>query len=286
MEKVVVITGGNSGIGLAMAHQLAARGARVCLACRNQAKAAEARDLILAKTPSARIELYSLDLASFASIRQFASELAGRHDHIDVLINNAGAAPLTQQFTQEGFEMQFGGNYLGPFLLTHLLLPLLQAGVQHKGEARIVNVASIMHMFGRIRPDTFRGMKRYSPGSAYAQSKLANLMFSNALARRLPTGVTSQAMHPGGVDSEIWRDLPRPVYLMLKPFLITPERAGRLGADLALSAEHAGVNGGYYTAQWPRPLSRTARSHEAQDELYAASCELAGIPGLPVVRQG
>lgn len=284
MQKIVVITGGNSGIGLAMAQELAARGARLCLACRNMGKAAAARDLILAQTPSAHVELYTLDLASFASIRHFADELATRHPQVDVLINNAGAAPLSQQFTADGFELQFGANYLGHFLLTHLLLPLLRAAVQAKGEARVVHVASIAHMAGRIRPDTFRGRERYSPGAAYAQSKLANLMFSNALARRLPTGVTSQAFHPGGVDSEIWRELPRLAYLALKPFLITPARAGRLGADLALSPAHARENGGYYSAQWPRPVSRTARSQVAQDELYALSCELTGVNGLTVVR--
>lgn len=284
MDKIVVITGGNSGIGLAMAQEIAARGARLCLACRHQGKAAAARDQILSRTPGARVELYELDLASFDSIRAFAERLSADHPHVDVLLNNAGAAPLTQQFTREGFELQFGGNYLGHFLLTHLLLPRLAAAVQVKGEARVVHVASIAHLFGRIRPETFRGMPRYSPGAAYAQSKLANLMFSNALARRLPTGVTSQAFHPGGVDSEIWRDLPRLAYLALKPFLITPERAGRLGADLALSAEHARENGGYYSAQWPRPLSRTARSHEAQDELYRLSCELTGVEALPLQR--
>lgn len=284
MEKVVVITGGNSGIGLAMAEELAARGARLCLACRNLDKAEAARKQILARAPGAHVELHRLDLASFDSIRAFVAELGERVPHIDALVNNAGAAPLTQQFTAEGFELQFGANYLGHFLLTHLLLPRLQAAVQLKGEARIVHVASIAHMLGRIRPDTFRGMPRYRPGAAYAQSKLANLMFSNALARRLPGGVTSQAFHPGGVDSEIWRDLPRPVYLLLKPFLISPERAGRLGADLAVSPEHARENGGYYSTQWPRPVSRTARSHAAQDELYRASCELTGLAGLPVQR--
>lgn len=284
MQKTVVITGGNSGIGLAMAQEVAARGARVCLACRNLDKAAAARDLILARTPSAAVELHALDLASFASIRRFAAEIGARHPAIDVLINNAGAAPLTQQFTEEGFELQFGANYLGHFLLTHLLLPRLEAAVQAKGEARIVHVASIAHMLGRIRPDTFRGMARYSPAAAYAQSKLANLMFSNALARRLPAGVSSQAFHPGGVDSEIWRDLPRLAYLALKPFLISPARAGTLGADLALAPEHARRSGGYYSAQWPRPVSATARDTAAQDALYTLSCELAGVQGLAPAR--
>lgn len=282
MKKLALITGGNSGIGLAMARQLAMRGVAVCLACRNQDKAAAARDLILQLAPGAQVELHVLDLASFASIRRFAEQFAAQHAQLDVLINNAGAAPLTRQFTAEGFELQFGANYLGHFLLTHLLLPQLQATAGARGEARIVHVASIAHMLGRLDERSFRGQTRYRPGAAYAQSKLANLMFSNALARRLPPGITSQAFHPGGVDSAIWRDFPKPVYLALKPFLISPERAGALGADLAVSPEHAGRNGGYYSVQWPRPVSRTARDAERQDWLYQKSCELTGVTPLPL----
>lgn len=280
MSKRVVITGGNSGIGLAMAQELAAQGVAVCLACRNLDKAAAAKAELLARTPGAEVEIFSLDLASFAAIRQFAQDFTARHARLDALINNAGAVPLSQRFTEEGFELQFGANYLGHFLLTHLLLPPLEAAARANGEARIVHVASIAHMVGRIDPQSFRGVQRYRPFRLYAQSKLANLMFSNALARRLPRGVSSQAMHPGGVDSEIWRELPRPAYLALKPFLISPARAGRLGAALAVGPEHAGETGGYFTAQWPRPMSRTARNREAQEALYRMSCERAGIEGL------
>jgi NAD(P)-dependent dehydrogenase (short-subunit alcohol dehydrogenase family) len=283
MQKTVVITGGNSGIGFATARELVRSGAIVCLACRNAERAGAARDALLREVPAARVEFYQLDLASFASVRQFVQDFSARHEHLDVLINNAGAAPLSQQFTEEGFELQFGANYLGHFLLTHLLLPLLQTTAALRNEARVVHVASIAHMLGRLEETSFRGVERYRPDRAYAQSKLANLMFNFALARRLPMGVSSQALHPGGVDSEIWRELPKLAYLALKPFLIPPERAGRLATELALSAEYFGKSGGYFSAQWPRPVSRTARSRERQDWLYRRSCELTGVETLVAI---
>ena len=281
MPKTVVVTGANSGIGLAMAHELAARGATVCLACRNQAKAEAAREEIVRRTPGAEVDVLSLDLASFEHIHRFATDLAARHERVDALINNAGASPLKQQFTAEGFELQFGANYLGPFLLTHLLLPQLRRAAEQTGDARIVHVASVAHNIGRIDPDTFRGRSKYRPFPAYAQSKLANLMFNYALARRLPDGLSTHAMHPGGVDSDIYRELPRPVHAALRPFLISADRAGRLGTELALSSEYRDRSGEYLTAQRPNPVSRRARDVAAQEVLYAESAVLAGVEPLP-----
>lgn len=280
MSKTVLITGGNSGIGLAAAHELAARGATVCLACRDQTKAAQARSEILQRTPGAQVELYALDLASFAKIRAFVETFAQRHDRLDALVNNAGAAPTQQQQTADGFELQFGANYLGPVLLTHLLLPLLQRAVQATGEARIVHLASIAHNLGRIDPATFRSRSRYHVLGAYAQSKLGNLLFSNVLARRLPPGITSQALHPGGVASPIYRDLPKWQYALMRPFLIGPEPAAKLIAELALAPERKGQTGGYYSIQHPKLVSRAARDEALQDRLYAQSCELAGVAPL------
>ncbi|TJZ79390.1 SDR family NAD(P)-dependent oxidoreductase [Rhodococcus oryzae] len=281
MPKTVVVTGANSGIGLAMAHELAARGATVCLACRNQAKAEAAREEIARRTPGAKVDVLSLDLSSFEHIHRFATDLAARHERVDALINNAGASPLKQQFTAEGFELQFGANYLGPFLLTHLLLPQLRLAAEQTGDARIVHVASVAHNIGRIDADTFRGRSKYRPFPAYAQSKLANLMFNYALARRLPDGLSTHAMHPGGVDSDIYRELPRAVHAALRPFLISADRAGRLGAELALSPEYRERSGEYLTAQRPNPVSRRARDVAAQEALYAESAVLAGVEPLP-----
>jgi NAD(P)-dependent dehydrogenase (short-subunit alcohol dehydrogenase family) len=284
MRKTVVITGGNSGIGLAIAHEVAQRGATVCLACRDQSKAAAARDAILARTPGAEVELYKLDLSSFGAIRQFVREFNTRHERLDALVNNAGAVPTKQQFTAEGFELQFGGNYLGPFLLTHLMLPALQEaarqGEQGQGEARIVHMASIAHTLGKIKLETAKGRKPYLVLPTYAQSKLANLMFSNTLARKLPQGITSQAMHPGGVASPLYRDLPSWQYAFLKPFLIGPERAGVLAAELALDAKRKGETGGYFSIQHPRIETRAARDQAMQDQLYAQSCAWTGVNPL------
>ncbi|MGC4060510.1 MAG: SDR family NAD(P)-dependent oxidoreductase [Aquabacterium sp.] len=294
MSKTVVVTGGNSGIGLAIAHDLAKRGATVCLACRDQVKATAARAEILRSTPGATVELYELDLASFDKIRAFVANFASRHDRLDALINNAGAVPTRQQFTAEGFELQFGGNYLGPFLLTHLLMPLLQVAADEggpgKGDARIVHMASIAHTIGRIDLDTAKGRKPYWVLPAYAQSKLANLMFSMALARKLPKGITSQAMHPGAVASPLYRDLPAWQYAVIKPlfFMIGPERAGKLAGELALDPKRQGETGGYFSIQQPRILSATARNRALQDVLYQQSCEWTGVTpltGVAVTRQ-
>lgn len=292
MSKTVVITGGNSGIGLAIAHDLAKRGATVCLACRDQVKAAAAREEILRSSPGATVELYELDLASFDKIRAFVANFASRHDRLDALINNAGAVPTRQQFTAEGFELQFGGNYLGPFLLTHLLMPLLQVAADEggpgRGDARIVHLSSIAHTIGRIDLDTAKGRKPYRVLPAYAQSKLGNLMFSMALARRLPKGITSQAMHPGGVASPLYRDIPGWQYAVMKPFLIGPEQAGKLAGELAVDPKRQGETGGYFSIQHPRILTATARNRALQDVLYQQSCAWAGVApltGSAVTRQ-
>jgi NAD(P)-dependent dehydrogenase (short-subunit alcohol dehydrogenase family) len=284
MRKTVVVTGGNSGIGLAMAHELARQGATVCLACRDQSKAAAARDEIVQRTPGAQVELYTLDLSSFDAIHAFVRAFSQRHDRLDALINNAGALPVRQQFTKEGFELQFGANYLGPFLLTHLLMPLLQvaadAGGRGQGDARIVHLASIAHNLGRIDLGTAKGRKPYRVMPAYAQSKLANLMFSNTLARKLPAGITSQAMHPGGVTSPIYRDLPRWQYAVMRPFLIGPERPGKFATELAIGSSRRGENGGYFSIQHPRIVSRLATDQALQEALYQQSCTWAGVAPL------
>ncbi|WP_100514891.1 SDR family NAD(P)-dependent oxidoreductase [Mycobacteroides abscessus] len=278
--KTVVITGANAGIGLASAHRLAAGGHSIVMACRNQQKAQQARDQILAATPGAQIDIMSLDLSSFERIYRFAGELAAQHPQIDVLVNNAGASPMRQSKTDERFELQWGANYLGPFLLTHLLLPQLQAS--RSGDARVIHLASVAHSVGRINEKTWHGRRFYFTFSAYAQSKMGNLMFSNALARRLPDGVTSNALHPGNVRSEIWREIPQPVRSLVMLALITPERPSQLIADMAVSEEHRGRNGDYLAAQTPSPVRRYTKNLAAQDNLYAKSCALVGVEPLPV----
>ena len=274
--KTVVITGGNAGIGLATAKQIAQQGQRVILACRDQGKAERARQEITQAVRGAEVLVYALDLASFDSIRAFAAKLTQDHPAIDVLINNAGVYPTKQQFTREKFELQFGVNYLGHFLLTHLLLPALN----NAGDARIIHLSSIMHNLGKIDFDSFNGRKRYSATGAYAQSKLANLVFSNELARRLPASVTSNAVHPGGVDSEIYRDLPVLLYRILKPFLISADRAGQFVAAMALAENWNGKTGQFKSAHGPLPVARASRNTELSRRLYEESCGLTGVGPL------
>lgn len=275
--KTVLITGGNSGIGLACAHEAATRGARVCIASRDQKKSEIAKAAIEKAVPGAQVELFRLDLGSLAAIRAFAAEFLAKHDTLDALINNAGANLETQRFTADGYEMQFGGNYLGPFLLTHLLLPALEKS----GDGRVVNMASMIHLFGRIDRATWRGRKRYIGVMAYAQSKLGNILFSHALARRMAgKGVTSNAMHPGGVNTNIYDDLPNWISGMIRPFLIGPDKAARLACDFALAPEHRNTTGTYRTVQQPSLQSGKARNVALQEELYAESCALVGIEPL------
>jgi NAD(P)-dependent dehydrogenase (short-subunit alcohol dehydrogenase family) len=275
-RKTVLITGGNAGIGLAIATEIAGNGTQVILACRNQTKAAQAREKILAISPATDIQIYPLDLASFASIKKLSDQFLVDHSKLDVLINNAGAFPMKQEFTKEGFEFQFGVNYLGHVLLTHLLLPALK----NVTEARIIHLSSIMHNFGSIDFDSFRGAKKYSGFTAYCQSKLANLLFSNELARRLPLTVTSNAVHPGGVDSDIYHEWSKIIYAVMKPFLITPERAALLVTKMSLSDEWRGISGKFKSAHGPLPVSRAGRDSELSRRLYEESCRLTGVNPL------
>lgn len=276
--KTVLITGGNTGIGLATAQAIAAQGHRVALACRDMAKAEQAKQKILAGSPSADVRLYALDLASFDSIKNFSAAFLSDFPSFDVLITNAGVVPRTQQFTQEGFELQFGVNYLGHFLLTHLLLP----GMAEVKEARIVHLSSIMHHFGKIDFGSFRGEKKYSEIGAYGQSKLANLMFSNELAKRLPSNILSNAVHPGGVDSDIYRELPKLLHQFLRLFLISTARAGKYVANMAVGDDWAGRNGEFKSAHGPLPIAKRSNDKQMSEKLYNTSAQLCGVAPIAV----
>ncbi len=196
-DRTFVITGANSGIGLEAARVLAHKGARVVLACRSAEKATAALDGIRAGRADARVEAMSLDLASLASVRSFADALAARlPDGFDVLVNNAGVMALPRRLTADGFEMQFGTNHLGHFALTGLALPLLAK----RAGARVVNVSSGVHWGGRVNFDDLMGERAYNRWTAYFQSKLANLLFTRELNKRLAAKQPSTialAAHPG-----------------------------------------------------------------------------------------
>lgn len=202
--RTAIVTGANAGLGYETALGLAKTGMRVVLACRDAEKAGVARERILAEVPGADLGLIPLDLASLADVRRFADEFRAAHERLDILVNNAGLMVPPYSLTEDGFESQFGVNYLGHFLLTDLLIDLLP----DTPESRVVTVSSLAHRFGKIHFDDLQWEKAYSKWPAYGQSKLACLMFALELQRRLEAAgsrVLSVAAHPGSSRTELQR---------------------------------------------------------------------------------
>ncbi|QFU76870.1 SDR family oxidoreductase [Halioglobus maricola] len=240
--KRVLITGGNSGIGLVAARELASRGAEVVLACRDSEKTLAALEVIGAGAEIAPVNL-PVDLASFTSVRQLAENFLGKYDRLDVLINNAGTMPSKQVITEDGFEMQMAVNHLSHFLLTHLLLDCLKASAP----ARVVNVSSMLHKKSEMDLATFTGFDKYKMQAAYNQSKLANMMFTVELAERLAgSGVTVNALHPGAVATDIVRSFPWVVQKIVGLLFISPEKGALTTIKLAGDPEMENVSGKYY----------------------------------------
>jgi retinol dehydrogenase 12 len=200
--KIVVITGANSGIGKETAVDLAKRGGKIYIACRDQQRANAALKEIKERSGSENVHFLQLDLASMDSIRTFSRKFHELESQLHILICNAGIMACPKGLTKDGFEMQLGTNHLGHFLLTNLLLDLLKAGAP----SRVVVVSSLFHIVGKIRRSDLMGEKFYFRWFAYASSKLANILFARELAKRLEgTGITVNSLHPGAVHSELQR---------------------------------------------------------------------------------
>ena len=282
--QVIAITGGNSGIGKEAAVSLARMGATVVFTARNPAKGEAALTDIRQRSGSSTVELMALDLADFASIRSFASELLERFDRLDVLVDNAGGIISEQAHTTEGFELTFGANHLGHFLLVELLRDRLV----HSAPSRVITVSSLAHRyaFHGLSFDDLQSDLGYSSMDVYAKSKLANLMFSNELARRLDgTGVTSNTLHPGAIRSgfgrsEGSRGLDRAVMIIGAPFLRSAKSGSKTIVYLASSPDVAGATGGYYVRKKLHKPSKHARDQAAARRLWDASESLiAGAGG-------
>ncbi|XP_061435777.1 retinol dehydrogenase 12-like [Lethenteron reissneri] len=274
--KTVIITGANTGIGKETALDLAKRGARVILACRDVEKGNAVAVDIRVKTHNPQVLVRKLDLSSVASIREFAERINKEEEKLNILINNAGLiCPFSK--TAEGFEMQFGVNHLGHFLLTHLLEDL----IKRSAPARIINVSSFVHAYGSIHFEDPNYERRfYNRHSAYCQSKLANVMFTREHARRLKgTGVTVNSLHPGSVMTDLQRHVGvvRAIQRILWPISKTPAQGAQTSIHCAVAEELANVTGVYFSDCAPKNVSSLASDDAAAQKLWTLSCKLLGI---------
>jgi NAD(P)-dependent dehydrogenase (short-subunit alcohol dehydrogenase family) len=285
--RVAVITGANTGLGYETALALAAHGAHVVLAVRNLDKGKDAAARITATSPDADIALQELDLTSLASIRAAADQLRSEYDRIDLLINNAGVMYTPKSTTKDGFELQFGTNHLGHFAFTGLLLDRLLS----VDGSRVVTVSSIGHRIGAdIHFDDLQWERRYNRVAAYGQAKLANLLFTYELQRRLaPHGTTiAAAAHPGMSDTELMRNMPAPLVTAFDRVAPLVAQNAAIGAlpTLRAATDPAVLGGQYYgpdglgqTRGYPKLVASSARSHDVdvQRRLWAVSEELTGV---------
>jgi NAD(P)-dependent dehydrogenase (short-subunit alcohol dehydrogenase family) len=269
--RVALITGANTGIGLVTARELAAQGAQVFVACRSAERAQAAIDTIVPVAGGPRPEALSLDLSDFDSIRQCASAFLARGLPLHLLINNAGLGG-GRGLTKSGFELAFGVNHMGHFLLTQLLLERIRASAP----ARIVTVASKAHY--RAKDIDWNAVRQPTATRSgfpeYGVSKLANVLFSAELSRRLAgSGVTTYALHPGVVASDIWRKVPWPLRALIKLAMITTEEGAKTSLYCATAPEVVNATGLYYDRCRPKEPSRIAQDQALAAELWKHSQE-------------
>jgi NAD(P)-dependent dehydrogenase (short-subunit alcohol dehydrogenase family) len=282
--KVVVVTGSNMGIGLETAVGVAAQEATTVMACRNQAKAERAAQEVTRRTWNDDVHVVPLDLADLTSVRQAADVIARRWGRLDVLVNNAGGTWSARQGTVQGIEYTFGVNHLGPFYLTNLLLPQLRAAAP----SRIVTLTSVGHhaAFNGMRFDDLQSERGYDGMEAYCRSKLANVLFTRELSKRLdPAEVTANAVHPGPVRSGFGMDGDLTGVMawglkVVRPFEISPKRGARTSIHLATSPEVAGKSGLYWVRSKPGHMSRRARDEESAARLWSESEDLLSSVGF------
>jgi NAD(P)-dependent dehydrogenase (short-subunit alcohol dehydrogenase family) len=291
--RVAIVTGSNSGLGLVSARELARAGASVVLACRDTHKGEAAYHEILTSAPGSQVEVAALDLASLDSVRSFAKRFKDEHDGIDLLINNAGVMAPPRRQTADGFELQFGTNHLGHFALTGLLIDLMKG----RSDARIVTVSSGAHRMGRIAFDDLQGERKYRRWGAYGQSKLANLLFSFELDRRLRaagSSVRSMAAHPGYAATNLQSAAaPTVDRLLMSVTNRLVAQSAEMGALPTLyAATYPGLEGGVYIGPdgfleqrgYPKQVAAkpTAGDKEVARKLWDVSEELTSVHFPPL----
>jgi retinol dehydrogenase-14 len=279
--KTVLVTGGTGGIGKATAVGLAALGARVGITGRDQARGEAAAADIRAASGNPAVDVYTADLSWQAQVRRLAGEVLDTYPRLDVLVNNVGGFWAHRHVTADGLEHTFALNHLAPFLLTHLLLDRLTASAP----ARVVTVSSGAHATGRIDFADLHGSATYSGQRAYNASKLANIMFTYELARRLDgTGVTATVLHPGVVNTRFGAEDQagiKAILPLLRPFLKTPTAGAATTIYLASSPQVDGVTGRYYANRKPKTSAKASYDTAAAARLWQVSADLVGITAAP-----
>ena len=273
--KVAIVTGANSGMGMATVEALSDKGAAVIMLCRNEERGREAL-LKLTEKRQRKLDLILCDLGDFESVRNFVAAVKEKYDHIDILVNNAGFISLDRQETKEGLERQFGINHIGHFLLTMELLELMGKG------SRIVNVASGAHKTGKIYFDDINLKKGFNVVKAYSQSKLANVLFTRELARRVADrGITVNCCHPGAVATNIGIDrdtgFGKTITGLLKPFFQTPMQGARTAIFLASDKSVENISGGYFYKCKIAKSSKRSKDKKLAKKLFELSEEITKI---------
>ncbi|XP_036842775.1 retinol dehydrogenase 12-like [Oncorhynchus mykiss] len=275
--KTVIITGANAGIGKETAMDLAKRGGRIILACRDLGRAEAAQREIIEKSGNPNIVTRKMDLSDTKSIREFAELINREEKQVNILINNAGIMMCPYSKTADGFEMQFGVNHLGHFLLTFLLIDL----IKRSRPARIINLSSMAHKWGWIQLEDINSERSYHSRRAYGQSKLANILSIRSLAKRLKdTGVTVYAVHPGIVRTELKRHMNLALLIswkIVRPFTKTIVQGAQTSIYCAVEPELETESGGYYSDCKPSSCTRAARDDEMAQKLWELSCQMLGI---------
>ncbi len=272
-QKICLITGANSGIGKVTACELARQGMHIIMVCRNPTTGKAAQQEIIAQTKG-KVDLLIADLASQESIVTLTHQVYQQYDHLDILINNAGLILDTLGYTPEGIERTFGINHVGTFLLTNLLLDLLAKGT----EPRIITVSSDAHKWAKWDINDVLRPKKFESLRAYANSKLANILFANELAKHVkPLGITSNSLHPGVVKTGFGQGVAGSwftnLFALARPFFLTPEQGAQTSIYLASSPEVAAVTGTYFDKKKPKTPSAEARSEVNARTLWEKSLE-------------
>ncbi len=277
--KTALITGATSGIGREASIQLARGGARVIMIGRDRARTESALADIVVRTGSKEVSCLICDFSSQAAIRELAVAVQKNHDRLHILVNNAGGVNRARRLTADGVEATFAVNHLGPFLLTNLLRDLLE----HSAPGRVITVASIGHRQGSIDFNDLGFERGYSIMRAYARSKLANVLFAAELALRLEgRGVTSNSIHPGSVNTNIWSGAPpwaKPlITILFRPFFISAERGAAHVVALATRPDLDGVTGKYFEKEKMVEPARLARDMALARRLWDVSASLVHLP--------